>query len=487
MGEGKFTFKCFFGFWGGKSVFRLPIFCFIQPLQDEPVRCFRDTIKEKAGRSPNKLSEVGKMGELTPTMLLAGAIFTAAYLLIIWEKIDKAVVALAGATLMLLLKIVTQENAFREIDFNTIVLLISMMVIVMIARRSGLFEYLALKTVKTAGGEPRRIIVLLSLITAFLSGLLDNVTTILLIVPVTLSIARDLRINPVPFIISEVFASNVGGTATLIGDPPNIMISSATGYNFLDFLSNTAVIAIPLLFLTTYTFVLIYRQKLRTSREAREKAMALNASDCIKDRKLLIKSLVAFGLTILGFLLHGRLHYESATISMAGAILLFLLTGQRPEKILKEVEWKTIFFFVGLFVLVGGLKGTGLIELLARSVLNLTRGDPVLTTMTILWVSALASAFIDNIPFVATMIPLIQDLGTLSGINLTPLWWALSLGACLGGNGTIIGASANVIAVGLAEEHGHCISFRRYFKIAFPLMLLTIAICSAYLYAVYLR
>lgn len=426
------------------------------------------------------------MEHTTMQMILSAVIFITAYVLIIWDKFDRTVVALSGASLMILLKILSQESAFGEIDYNTLGLLISMMVIVMIAKRSGIFEYLAVKTVKIAKGEPVKLIILLSLITGILSALLDNVTTILLILTVTLSIARDLHVNPVPFIISEVFASNVGGTATLIGDPPNIMIGSSVGLNFMDFIKNDAVIAIPLLFLTTYIMVLVYKKKLVTTKEAKDKVIQMDENECIKDHVLLIKSLVVLGLVIIGFLLHGVLHYDSATIAIAGAVLLLFISKMKPEKIFHEVEWKTIFFFVGLFIMVGGIKETGIIEMLAKKVLDLTGGDIVLTTMAILWVSAIASAFIDNIPFVATMIPMIKDMGIISGMNLTPLWWALSLGACLGGNGTIIGASANVIAVGIADEHGHKISFGKYFKIAFPIMILTIAICSVYLLVFYL-
>lgn len=419
-------------------------------------------------------------------MLLSGLIFVIAYILIIAEKFDRTVVALSGASLMLLVKIFSQETGFKEIDLNTIGLLISMMIIVSITKRSGLFEYIAIKTVKIAKGEPVYIIIFLSLITGILSALLDNVTTILLVLPITLSVAKDLQINPVPFIFSEIFASNVGGTATLIGDPPNIMIGSSVGLTFIDFLKNEAVIIFPILFLTTYIFVLIYKKKLVAKNEVKEKIMLMDENACIKDSKILIKSLVVLGFTILGFILHGALHYESATIAIAGAVVLLLISGVKPEKVLHEVEWKTIFFFVGLFIMVGAIKETGIIKMLAIGVLDLTKGDLVLTTIAILWVSAIASAFIDNIPFVATMIPLIKDLGALSGINLNPLWWALSLGACLGGNGTIIGASANVIATGMAEEHGHKISFTKYFKIAFPVMLVTIAISNVYLYLRYL-
>ncbi|ATW27504.1 SLC13 family permease [Candidatus Formimonas warabiya] len=426
------------------------------------------------------------MEHSTWEVALSGAIFVAAYVLIILDKFDRTIIALSGAALMIFLKILNQEEAFLEIDYNTIGLLISMMVIVMITRRSGVFEYLAVKTVKIAKGEPFQIIILLSLITGIISAFLDNVTTILLILPVTFTVAKDLHINPVPFIISEIFASNVGGTATLIGDPPNIMIGSAVGLSFIDFIKNDAVIAFPMMFLTTYIFAVLYKKKLTATKDAKEKVMQMDETRCITDHTLLRKSLIVLSITILGFLLHSQLHFESATIAIGGAVLLLAISKVKAEKILEEVEWKTIFFFIGLFIMVGGIKETGIIKMLAQGVLDFTHGDLVLTTMAILWVSAIASAFIDNIPFVATMIPMIKDLGALSGMNLNPLWWALSLGACLGGNGTIIGASANVIATGMAEERGHKITFAKYFKIAFPVMLLTIVICMFYLYLFYL-
>ena len=426
------------------------------------------------------------MHEATIQIILSVTIFVAAYVLIIIDKLDRAVIAMSGAMLMILLKILSQERAFEGIDFNTIGLLISMMVIVMVLKRSGIFEYLAVRIVKAAKGEPVAILVLLSIATGIMSAFLDNVTTIMLIIPVTLSIAKDLHVNPIPFIISEVFASNVGGTATLIGDPPNIMIGSDVGFSFMDFISNNSIIILPLLLLTVYIFVLIYRKKLKTTDEAKRLVMSMDEHSFIKDRRLLIKSLIVLGFTIVGFLLHGVLGYESATISIAGASTLLLISGIRPEKVLHEVEWKTIFFFTGLFIMVGGLKATGVIDMIARGVIDITHGDIVLTTLAILWVSAIASAFLDNIPFVATMIPVLKDVALISGIDLTPAWWSLSLGACLGGNGTIIGASANVIAVGLAEEHGHKITFWRFFKVAFPIMLLTVAISSVYIYFAYL-
>jgi len=426
------------------------------------------------------------MEHSTTQIIVSSAIFITAYILIIWDKFDRAIIAMSGASLMILFKILSQENAFKKIDFNTLGLLISMMVIVMITKRSGIFEYLAVKTVKIARGEPIKILMLLSVTTGLLSAFLDNVTSILLIIPVTLSITKDLNINPIPFITTEIFASNVGGTATLVGDPPNIMIGSSVELSFMDFIKNIAPIAIPMLFMITFIFVLMYRKRLIATSEAKTKILEMDEKKCIKDRSLLIKSLIILSLTIIGFMLHSVLHYESATIAITGAVALLFISNIRPEKILHEVEWKTIFFFVGFFIMVGGLNEAGVIKILAKNAIDLTQGDLILTTMAILWVSAIASAFLDNIPFVATMIPLIKDMGTMSGMNLTPVWWALSLGACLGGNGTIIGASANVIATGLAEEQGHKITFRNYFKVSFPIMILSIVASSIYLFIFYL-
>lgn len=413
-------------------------------------------------------------------------IFIVTYAFIIWDKFDRAVVALSGASLMILFGILSQKHAFEEIDFNTLGLLIGMMIIVMVTKRSGVFEYLAVKMVKVAKAEPFKIIILLSIVTGLLSAFLDNVTTIMLILPVTMSVAKDLKLSPIPFIIAEIFASNVGGTATLVGDPPNILIGSAVGISFMEFIINNGPVILPLLFITTFIFAFMYKKKLVASPEVKASLMLLDENSYIKDKKLMVKSLSVLFIVVITFLFHGVLHYDSATIAIAGGVLLLFISGIKPEKIIHEVEWKTIFFFTGLFILVGGLKETGVIKMMAEEVLSLTNGDLVLATLAILWVSAIASAFIDNIPFVTTMIPLIQHLGTISGMNLTPLWWALSLGACLGGNGTIIGASANVIAVGMAEEQGFKITFRSFFKVAFPLMLLTVVIASFYMVIFYL-
>jgi Na+/H+ antiporter NhaD/arsenite permease-like protein len=387
---------------------------------------------------------------------------------------------------MVIFRVLDQQEAFAAIDYNTIGLLVAMMIIVMIMRRTGIFEYLGIRMVKASKADPFRLLIMLNITTGVLSAFLDNVTTILLILPIALSVTKELGVEPVPYIISAVFASNVGGTATLIGDPPNIMIGSQTGLNFVDFLVNDAVIAFPILFLTSFLFAFIYRKSLVADEATKAKVMELDANECIKDQVLLRKGAIVFALVIIGFLLHGALHFESSTIALTGAVVLLFVSGANSEEILMEVEWKTIFFFSGLFILVGGIVETGVIAMLAKAVVDLTGGDLFLTAMAILWVSAIASAFVDNIPFVATMIPLILQMGQMTGMDIFPLWWALSLGACLGGNGTAIGASANVVAIGMAEREGFRITFGHYMKIAFPVMIITVIISTGYILFAYI-
>lgn len=415
------------------------------------------------------------------------AIFILVYVLIIWEKVHRMVVAMAGGVAMLLLGFVTQEMAVKDdIDFNTLGLLVGMMIIVAITRRSGVFEALAIWAARAARGRPLGLLALLSIITAAASAFLDNVTTVLLIVPVTFTLTDKLQVNPTPFLIAEILASNIGGTATLIGDPPNIMIGSAAGLDFAAFLANLAPVVAVIMAVTTALLLLLYRRDLTTDDESRRHVLGLDPAHAIKDWLLLKKSLTVLALTITGFMLHGALHLESATIALAGAVLLLLVSREEPEDVLLAVEWPTIFFFIGLFVLVGGLKAAGVIKAVAGWSVGVTGGDVGAMAVTILWVSAIASAFVDNIPFVATMIPLLQDMGNMAGIQLGPLWWSLALGACLGGNGTLIGASANVIVAGLAEKNGCPISFRRFFKVAFPFMLLSIFLAHVYIWWRYL-
>lgn len=414
-------------------------------------------------------------------MLLASIVFILVYGLIVSEKVHRTIAALLGASVMLLLYLIPQEEAIEAIDFNTIGLLVGMMTIVEITKHTGLFEYLAIKAAKSAKGSPMKIMVSLSVITAVASAFLDNVTTVLLIVPVTISICRELNVKPFPFLMAEIFASNIGGTATLIGDPPNIMIGSAVGLSFMDFVINLTPAIIIIQAVTSYIFYLLYRKQVSVTAENRKKIDKFNENEAIKDHVLLRKCLFVLALVIGGFVVHGALHFEPATIALSGASLLLLISGLKVNEVLAELEWPVIFFFAGLFVLVGTLERVGVIELIAKESLALTGGNLLLTGMLILWLSAIASAFIDNIPFVATMIPLIQSMGQLGGIDVGPLWWALSLGACLGGNGTLIGASANVVVAGIAEEKGFPISFIDFFKVGFPIMLVSIVISTVYI------
>jgi len=409
-------------------------------------------------------------------------IFLLAYVLIISDKIHRTITAMLGAAVIITLGVINQEKAFEAIDFNTIGLLIGMMIIVGITRQSGVFEYLAIKSAKLAGGKPLAIMAVLALITALASALLDNVTTVLLIVPVTYAITDRLDISPIPFLFTEIISSNIGGTATLIGDPPNIMIGSATGLGFMDFLTNLALPATVILLITIAILVFIYRKQLDTTDEHIRSLLELDERESIKDWLLLKRSLTVLALTIIGFLLHQTLHLESATIALLGAAVLMLIANENPEEVLLNIEWPTVFFFAGLFVLVGGLVETGVIELIANKALQITGGNLVQTGMLVLWLSAIASAFVDNIPFVATMIPLLQTMGQLSSLPMEPTWWALALGACLGGNGTLIGASANVIVAGIAERYGNPIGFIEFLKVGFPLMLLSIVLSTGYLY-----
>lgn len=416
-------------------------------------------------------------------VIFATTVFLLTYAVIVSEKIHRTVAAFMGAALVVVTGILNPEKAVHAIDFNTIGLLVGMMLIVGITRQTGVFEFLAIKAAKKSNGEPIRILAALCLVTAVLSAFLDNVTTVLLIVPVTFAIANQLEITPMPFLIAEIISSNIGGTATLIGDPPNIMIGSATSLGFMDFVFNLTPVIVVIYVLTIFCLQLIYRKQMVVKPELQGNIMKLNEQDEIKDQALLRKCLAVLFFTVLGFVIHQYIHLESSVIALSGASLLLLVTREDPEHSLHAVEWPVIFFFVGLFVVVGALEEVGVIEAVARWSLEVTGGNMIPTGMLILWLSAIASAFVDNIPFVATMIPLIQDMGRLGGIaDLNFLWWSLSLGACLGGNGTVIGASANVVVIGMAEKRGQHISFIGYMKIAFPLMLMSIVVSMAYLY-----
>lgn len=414
------------------------------------------------------------------------AIFIATYVIIISEKIHRTVIAMAGAMLMILLGIINQEQAINGVDFNTLGLLIGMMVVVGIAKECGMFQFVAIWAAKAGKGKPMPIFALLGLITAVFSAFLPNVTTVLLMVPVTFVIANNLKVNPKPYLVGIILLSNIGGAATLIGDPPNILIGSAAKIGFMDFLIHLGPISVICGAVVIGLLYLLYRNDFHTSEEARESIMRFNPKLAITDVPLLIKSLIILGIIFIGFFTTGVTGLEGATIALSGAALLLLLTMFDPENHLKEIEWTTLFFFTGLFIMVVSLEHIGAIEMLAQWLLSITGGDLTITAITMLWGSAILSAIIDNIPFVATMIPLIKDVGLLAGLPLAPLWWALALGADFGGNATIIGASANVVVTGMAEKEGHKIGFVEYMKLAVPLTAVVLVISTAYLYLRYL-
>ncbi|MCP4993207.1 MAG: ArsB/NhaD family transporter [Gammaproteobacteria bacterium] len=424
-------------------------------------------------------------------------LFLATYIVIVSEKINRAIVAGLGAGLMVSLGVLNQKQAIAGVDFNTLGLLTGMMVIVAISRRCGMFQYVAIWSAKRVKASPWGILLMLSVVTAIFSALLDNVTTVLLIAPVTLLITAELKVKPYPYLFAEIFASNIGGTATLIGDPPNIMIGSAVHLSFTDFLVNMAPITPLIMLVTLVVIYFVWGRGLEATDEARHRIMQFQENDAIVDVKLLKRSLTVLFLVILGFLFSHSLKMEPATIAMVGAGLLLLWSnlGKEAEaqsedvnRHFGEVEWVTIFFFVGLFIVVSGIEHAGLLDMLAGWVISLTGGDLGTTAIAILWVSAIASAVVDNIPFVATMIPMIQSMApTFGGAeNLMPLWWSLALGACLGGNGSLIGASANLIVAGFAERSGHRIEFLPFMMMAFPMMLMSIVIATFYVYFRYL-
>ncbi len=427
----------------------------------------------------------------------AGSLFVLTYLLIVTERLNRAIIAMMAAALMIISGVLTQEAAVQGVDFNTIGLLTGMMIIVGITKNSGVFQYLAIRSAKLVKADPWGILVMMMVVTAVLSAMLDNVTTVLLVAPVTLLITDTLKISAYPYLFAEIFASNIGGTATLIGDPPNIMIGSATDLSYNDFLFNLAPIAVLILLVTIVPIYLIWGRHLKADPALINKVMLYREIDAIKDWVLLKKSLFVLTLVMLGFIVGHDYGLQPATVAMFGAALLLTLNclphnQEKQSKLVSEslcdVEWITIFFFIGLFILVYGVETTGLLESLANQVIELTDGDKTVTAISILFVSAVASAIVDNIPFVATMIPLIKNMAVSFGgaEELVPIWWSLALGACLGGNGSLVGASANLIVAGFAERSGQPIRFLPFMLLAFPMMLFSVMISAVYVYFRYL-
>lgn len=413
--------------------------------------------------------------------ILSVVIFVVALGIIISERVHRALVALSGAVLLIAINVITFDQAMGHLDFNTLGVLLGMMLFVAVVRLSGVFEFLAVKCAHLAKGDPWRIMLTFVILTASLSAFLDNVTTVLLVGPMTLTMCKMLKVNPIPFFIVEIMASNIGGTATLIGDPPNIMIGSAAGFTFFDFILVDAPVVVVIVAAILVVFYFLYGKKVGVQQEDIDSIMQIDANSYIKDQRLLRISVIMTILVVAGFMLHGVLHVESCIIALGAGALILLLSGSSIEDALADVEWTTLAFFAGLFIIVGAMTETGVIDMVANWLLDITHGNLFMTMMVLLFGSALISAFLDNIPFVATMIPILLAMES-AGVDVTPLWWAVSLGACLGGNGTLIGASANVVLSDISKKNGYTITFIEYLKVGFPIMMLTIVISAVYLY-----
>jgi Na+/H+ antiporter NhaD/arsenite permease-like protein len=416
---------------------------------------------------------------------IAGTVFVVAYALIASERLDRTLVALLGGMLVIALGVIDQDEAFAAIDLNVIFLLAGMMVMAGILARTGFFEWLAVRSAKLSHGEPFRLLVILALVTAVLSAFLDNVTTVVLLAPVTLSVASVLRISPYPFLVSEILASNVGGTATLIGDPPNILIGSHAGLDFGAFLVNLGPVVVIILAVFVVTVRVFFADGMHVEGELKTAIMALDEQRSIRDARLMMVSLAITGLTIVGFLFHRALGLEAATIALLGATALMLAGRIDPHEAFREVEWSTLFFFVGLFVLVESVVRTGIVYGIAERIADVAGGNAGLATTAVLWFSALASAIVDNIPYTASAIPIVEDL-VQSGLPKEPLWWALALGACLGGNLTIVGASANIVVANIAKRESYPIRFLEFLKYGSVVVVESLLISTAYLWLRYL-
>ena len=425
------------------------------------------------------------------SVMISAGLLILAYIFIALEKIPKVVIALLGGAITIILGLVSQTKAVdgvlnphyfvNFIDFNVIFLLVSMMIIVSITTRSRVFSWMANELLKFTKGHPIRILFTLGIFTAVVSAFLDNVTTVILIMPITFAIAKKLDIDPVPYLLTEVFASNIGGTATLIGDPPNIIIGSAGGLSFMDFVKELTPIVCIILLAVVTVLALIFKKSLKADEAKMAEIAKIDNSHSITDKNLMIRSTTILLLVILGFVLHDKLHIETSVVAMLGASILLIF--EKPTDILRDVEWNTIFFFIGLFIIIGGLEASGGIKMMAEWIIQVTQGSQAATSMIILWASGIISGVIDNIPYTATMAPMLVEIEKAMGADYTyPLWWALSLGACLGGNMTIIGAAANVIVSENAIKEGHPISFMRFLKYGVFVVAISLLLSTAYIY-----
>ncbi len=430
------------------------------------------------------------------SVLVSASLLILAYIFIALEKIPKVTIALLGGALTIVLGLVSQTKTLGEginphyfinfIDFNVIFLLVSMMVIVSITTRSGVFNWIANELLKFTKGHPVKVLCALGLFTAVTSAFLDNVTTVILIMPITFAIAKKLDIDPIPFLLTEIFSSNIGGTATLIGDPPNIIIGSAGGLSFIDFIKELTPVILVIMCVVLTILAFIFRKKLHASQDKMDEVAKIDNSHTITDKALMIRSTLILAFVILGFMLHDVTHIETCVVAMLGASILLIF--EKPNEILQDVEWNTIFFFIGLFIIIGGLEASGGIKLMAEWILKVTQGSQAATSMIILWASGVISGIIDNIPYTATMAPMLVEIEKTMGATYAyPLWWALSLGACLGGNMTIIGAAANVIVSENAAKSGHPISFMRFLKYGVGVVAISLLISTAYIYLRFLH
>ena len=428
-------------------------------------------------------------------VMISAGILILAYIFIATEKIPKVTIALLGAGITIFLGLVSQNKMIGEalnphyfinfVDFNVIFLLVSMMIIVNISTRSGVFTWIANELLKATKGHPIKILIALGLFTAVTSAFLDNVTTVILVLPITFAIARKLEIDPLPYLLTEIFSSNIGGTATLIGDPPNIIIGSAAGFSFMDFIWNLTLPVAALMLIVLFLLTLIFKKQLHANSDKMAEVANLDNSKTITDKKLMIRSLLVLGLVILGFVTHDATHIQTCIAAMLGASVLLLF--EKPSDILRDVEWNTIFFFIGLFIIIGGVEASGGIRIMAEWILKVTQGSQEAASFLILWASGLISGVIDNIPYTATMAPMLSVIEKSMGADYTfPLWWCLSLGACLGGNLTIIGAAANVIVSENAAAEGHPIAFLRFLKYGIVVVAISLAVCTAYIKYAYL-
>lgn len=416
---------------------------------------------------------------------LAGGIFLVAYALIASERFDRTLIALLGGVSVVVLGIIDQEEAFGAIDLNVIFLLAGMMVLAGGLSRTGFFEYVAGQAIHLSRGQPFRLLLLLSLLTALLAAVLDNVTTVVLLTPVTLSIARTLKVSPLPYLLSQIFASNIGGTATLIGDPPNILIGSAAGLDFGAFIVNLAPVVLIIMVAFVGIMWLAFGRSMEDDANRLDVLAEVDPASAIKDRPLMLRALVVLGATLLGFLFHSVLGLEAATIALLGATVLMIVGRLEPHDALRDIEWNTLFFFVGLFMLIEAVVHVGLVSGIADALAHAAGGDLTVAAIGTLWFSAIASAIVDNIPYTATAIPIVQQLAE-SGLPAEPLWWSLALGACLGGNLTIVGASANIVVANLAARDGHPITFMQFFRYGVVVVMASMVISTVYVWLRYL-